>query len=399
MKKDAANCLDVVLVVEDEEAVLRTFQEWLSQGNLGVELLTAADAETALRLAAVNKIDLAILDWNLGSGINGLDLLEDLALFHPGLTAILVTGYANQATPLHAMRMGVRDYLDKNQELTRETFLAAVKKQLDWIRPVKRQRNFFEALKAFRDNVGQAVSWMDSSHALVEETRSKEVIGHLLNALLSLAGGKEAFLLMDNSDSSEEKPLCFGREGIPRSEAVPFSNSFAGQALGMGKRIYSLRIDATSSNPLFTLQEFEKGHAHALFLPLSLEGIRGVVEILDPGALNEQEKQALEQGALLGADALRLVGKLEKSEAVILEALKQAERITLEAELGSAAPGAGKVIENALAQSGVSRAEIDFLEMVRHLSRDHGQEALNACGEMVRAVRKLLSGNSEVPGE
>ena len=85
-------------------------------------------------------IDLAVLDWNLGSGSDGLRLLEDLAEFRPDVVAILVTGFAHQATPLDALRMGVRDYLDKNADLNRETFLAAGARQLERIRPAKRQR-------------------------------------------------------------------------------------------------------------------------------------------------------------------------------------------------------------------------------------------------------------------
>ena len=71
-----------------------------------------------------------MLDWNLGTGMDGLRLLEDLAVFRPDIVAILVTGYAAQATPLMALRMGVRDYLDKNHELTRVTFLSSVQRQL-----------------------------------------------------------------------------------------------------------------------------------------------------------------------------------------------------------------------------------------------------------------------------
>ena len=90
-----------------------------------------------LKIAAEFEIDLAILDWNLGTGLNGLDLLEDLFVFQPNIVAILVTGYANQATPLHAMRIGVRDYLDKSQDLTRDKFLDAVLKQLQKLTPSK----------------------------------------------------------------------------------------------------------------------------------------------------------------------------------------------------------------------------------------------------------------------
>ena len=85
-------------------------------------------ARAALLIANDRLIDLAILDWNLGAGNDGLQLLEGLYLFNPDVVAIMITGYAHQATPLAAMRMGVRDYLDKNQDLDRDTFLAAVRR-------------------------------------------------------------------------------------------------------------------------------------------------------------------------------------------------------------------------------------------------------------------------------
>ena len=142
---------DSILIVDDEEPVRRTFEEWLGGAGLNVaglnaQVFAAADAEAALKIANEHPIDLAILDWNLGAGLDGLRLLEDLALFRPDIVAILVTGFAAQATPLDALRMGVRDYLDKSTDLTRESFLAAVRQQLDRIRPAKRQREFNQSL-------------------------------------------------------------------------------------------------------------------------------------------------------------------------------------------------------------------------------------------------------------
>src|SRR5207249_8539258 len=116
-------------------------------------ILTAHDAESALHLANQQTIDLAILDWALGAGDDGLQLLQDLYEFNPHVVAIMVTGYANQATPLDAMRMGVRDYLDKNQDLNKDTFLHAVRRQLEHIRPAKRERLLHESLAAFRETV------------------------------------------------------------------------------------------------------------------------------------------------------------------------------------------------------------------------------------------------------
>ena len=156
---------ETVLIVDDEDGVRRTFVEWLHAAP-NVRVLAAADAEAALRHANAEPIDLAVLDWNLGSGSDGLRLLEDLVEFRPDVVAILVTGFANQATPLDALRMGVRDYLDKNQDLNRETFLAAVERQLALVRPAKRQRELNQSLASFRQAVEVALPLVRSAAAL-----------------------------------------------------------------------------------------------------------------------------------------------------------------------------------------------------------------------------------------
>src|SRR5437763_3427336 len=159
---------ETILIVDDEEPVRRTFAEWLADGGLPCRVLVAADAEEALRHARQTPIDLAVLDWNLGAGNDGLQLLQDLSVFHPDVVAILVTGYAHQATPLAALRMGVRDYLDKNTDLHRETFVAAVRKQLDRIRPAKQHREVHRRLVAFRESVEKVIPLVQSSAALTD---------------------------------------------------------------------------------------------------------------------------------------------------------------------------------------------------------------------------------------
>src|SRR4051812_41452836 len=101
----SSDLAETILIVDDEEPVRRTFREWLEHADLGCRVLTAGDAASALALADEQAVDLAVLDWNLGAGQDGLQLLEDLTLFNPDVVAIMVTGFANQATPLMAMRM------------------------------------------------------------------------------------------------------------------------------------------------------------------------------------------------------------------------------------------------------------------------------------------------------
>src|SRR5262245_48931559 len=158
--------VETILIVDDEEPVRRTFREWLEGAGLGCRIFSAADAEAALVQANQHAIDLAILDWNLGAGNDGLRLLEDLTVFRPDLVAIMITGYAQQATPLDAMRMGVRDYLDTNQHGNRDNSLKAVRRQLERIRPAKRERLLYGQLLAFREAVAKVLPLVQAAAAL-----------------------------------------------------------------------------------------------------------------------------------------------------------------------------------------------------------------------------------------
>src|SRR5439155_19252918 len=136
------------------------------------------------RQAEKQPIDLAVLDWALGAGEDGLELLRDLQTFQPDVVAIMITGYANKATPLDAMRMGVRDYLDKTQDLTRDTFLAAVRRQLDRIRPAKRERRLHQTLVAFREAVEKILPLVQSAAALNDPVPLPEAVASLFRFLL-----------------------------------------------------------------------------------------------------------------------------------------------------------------------------------------------------------------------
>src|SRR5262245_19497985 len=210
---------ETVLIVDDEEPVRRTFREWLEEAQLGVRILAAADAEEALTLANEHTIDLAILDWNLGAGSDGLQLLEDLYVFNPDIVAIMITGYAHQATPLDAMRMGVRDYLDKNQDLDRNTFLRAVTRQLDRIRPARRQRRLHAGLVAFREAVQRVLPLVETAAALNDPLSLPEAVSSLFRFLLSSTGARDGVLLARNYDP-DRQPAEQCRAYGPRGEAL-----------------------------------------------------------------------------------------------------------------------------------------------------------------------------------
>src|SRR5262245_51016628 len=228
---------ETILIVDDEEPVRKTFQEWLEGAGLDCTILTASDAESALLQANQHTIDLAILDWNLGAGNDGLQLLEDLYLFNPNVVAIMITGYAHQATPLDAMRMGVRDYLDKNQDLDRATFLAAVKRQLDRIRPARRERRLHQSLVTFRETVEKVLPLVHSVAALHDPVPLPDAIGSLFRFLLHTTRASDGVLLVRSYDPARvpvESCKVYDAAGKPLpEELVPFARSVAGSVISM----------------------------------------------------------------------------------------------------------------------------------------------------------------------
>ena len=300
------NMLDTILIVDDEEPVRRTFAEWLG-GLPDCRVLVAADAEEALRHANQHAVDLAILDWNLGAGNDGLRLLEDLSVFQPDIIAILVTGYAHQATPLDALRMGVRDYLDKNQDLNRDTFLAALRKQLERIRPAKRHRELHRQLAAFRSAVEQVVPLVQSTSTLNDPVPLPRAVAGLTRFLCRITGAKDGALVVRHNSIGEtdENYRAYDADGEPiAAELVPFARSVAATALSFGEPSV---MNDVSTGPNVELQPFERSRSALLATPLAVgSGVQAVLELFDrPGGFRDEDRRLAAAAAEIGTELLR----------------------------------------------------------------------------------------------
>jgi PAS domain S-box-containing protein len=83
-----------ILVVEDE-ADVRAYSAH-SLVELGYRVVSAPDADAALRLLQDRPVDLLFADVGL-PGLNGRELAEEARRIHPGLAVLFTTGYAQNA--------------------------------------------------------------------------------------------------------------------------------------------------------------------------------------------------------------------------------------------------------------------------------------------------------------
>jgi DNA-binding NtrC family response regulator len=84
-----------LLIVDDEPNLLDLLRRYL--GRLGYQVETCGDAEKALALfqEEPDRFSLAITDLSL-PGLSGEDLIERMRQTHPGLPAIITSGYPYQ---------------------------------------------------------------------------------------------------------------------------------------------------------------------------------------------------------------------------------------------------------------------------------------------------------------
>jgi CheY-like chemotaxis protein len=117
MKEEAAgqeyaNDRGTVLVVEDEEAMVRLLIEGLSKA--GFQTLTAMDGQRAVDLYGHYKdeIDIVVLDLGLPK-VTGYDVMHQLKEQNPGVSIIITTGYLEPELKSQLFRAGVKDCIYK----------------------------------------------------------------------------------------------------------------------------------------------------------------------------------------------------------------------------------------------------------------------------------------------
>jgi ActR/RegA family two-component response regulator len=418
---------DTVLIVDDEESVRRTFQEWLTAALPGAHVFAVPDAESALRVANEQPVDLAVLDWNLGSGSDGLRLLEDLGEFRPDVVAILVTGFAHQATPLDALRMGVRDYLDKNQDLNRDTFVASVRRQLDRIRPVKKQREVNRQLAAFRAAVENILPIVRTSAAFNDPVPLPAAVKSLLRFVIRGTGAADgALIVRHTAPDGTESTTVFGADGerlpVP---TVPFGRSLAASVISFQAPVALNTFDPKTLGPV-ELLPFEEHRSCLLAAPIRVGSETVVVvELFDkvagasggnrvgevephtprnPPGFTDEDRQLLASAAELGADLLRQAVAERHTHRLLFDAVDSALQATANFDTGAETlesqdegtppPAVIQRLKEGLGADADAVADPDttlrLVEAVRALALRHGSGAVDHCVRVVNDLRALL---------
>ncbi len=114
-----------ILVVDDEKPQRDILQEILT--TAGYDATSAASGEAALKFAKERSFDLALTDLKM-TGIDGIELLQQLLALDSSIIVILLTAHGTIDSAKDALRRGAFDYLQK--PFDRDLLLSTIKRAL-----------------------------------------------------------------------------------------------------------------------------------------------------------------------------------------------------------------------------------------------------------------------------
>jgi len=117
----------VILLVDDEPMVTQALSLFLELES-DYEVVTSGSGAEALERFSDGPVDVVVSDF-LMPGMNGLELLAEIARRDPDVPRLMLTGYADKANAIKAINeVGLFQYLEK--PLENEQFLLALKNAL-----------------------------------------------------------------------------------------------------------------------------------------------------------------------------------------------------------------------------------------------------------------------------
>ena len=220
-----------ILIVDDERFFREAIRSALAE--LGVECELVETGEEALKAAEDPRIGVVVLDVRL-PGIGGVQVLERLRAWRPGLRVIVLSAHTDQELVLEALRLGATDYLAK--PIHEEELRLAVRRALE----VHGLDTRWQSLRARLHLLGARLAEFEKlARTSDAEARPAVLATPVAEALAEvLDASKTSVLLTDEEVSALEVIAATGEGRDPREmDAALVNQSVAGLAMREGHPI------------------------------------------------------------------------------------------------------------------------------------------------------------------
>jgi response regulator RpfG family c-di-GMP phosphodiesterase len=195
-----------ILIVDDEELFREICREMLEER--GYRVSVATDAPSALTVLGAEPVDLLVADITL-PGMDGLTLVEQVHEAHPGLPAIVITGFLTQENMLRSLNLGVRGFLTK--PFFYDELFVAVEKALEHSEATRNELLMHHYLPMIR--LGEEILAADHDELFTT------TLGTVLKIALQQTGATHGFVAVAPSPQDRlelVRSAGFSREEQPR---------------------------------------------------------------------------------------------------------------------------------------------------------------------------------------
>jgi|GEM_PF-1059625 DNA-binding NtrC family response regulator len=210
----------LILIIDDEQAIVQNLKEILSEENFSVETLT--DGANAIKTIGILVPDLVILDIFMPH-CNGLEILKNIKREFPEQKVIIISGYGNISIAIEAIKNGACDFIEKPFSL--EDIL----KKLEFL---KNKKNFGALEKIQDTSIEEELGLVGQSYQSLELYRYARHISQFIYPVLieGPAGvGKSLLAIYIHKYSKLNKSnfIIFNKYSLPSDFCELYNNKQA----------------------------------------------------------------------------------------------------------------------------------------------------------------------------
>ena len=190
---DGSDCMSEriairLLLVEDDDEDVMIFSRYVRRmRTYDVDLVRVSGVEEVNGALGDKGFDIIVSDLNLGAGLNGLDLLQELQTMGDRTPCIIVTGAGDETKAVDAMKKGAFDYILKDR-LSPDLIERTIRSSLERY-----------ALKEERDAMMRKLAEMSTTDALTGLANRRKLMERLKHeiARATRSGRPLALLMLD----------------------------------------------------------------------------------------------------------------------------------------------------------------------------------------------------------